>query len=257
MFSWYLLLSISERIEATLSAPDSYTPPLDAPIAQDRLELFLAVRVDLAPYCPPFTELSQSFSTVDARASSVEGLEEPPSAGQLVEGLGEIRSAVRSIYRTAGKLNEYGVDRNEALLRHGMGLGEFTFINVVACFSSRGLTPGGFLGSKEGAKVYVNRVAGEIREMIGRHAALLEAELDGATPERRKRVEARIPVWRSEYEALAEDPERTVFADGLPADLEHVIRPFADRLERLCCPATSELDLARVVPSNKIWYDHR
>jgi len=80
------------------------------------------------------------------------------------------------------KLNAYGVDRNEALLEHGMGLGEFTFINVVACFSSRGMTPGGFLGPKEEARIYANRVAGQIREMIGRHARLLENELDAATP---------------------------------------------------------------------------
>jgi len=65
-----------EVIEATLSAPDSYTPPLDAPITPNRLEAFLAVRADLAPYCPPFTELSESFSAVDARASASS---DPPS----------------------------------------------------------------------------------------------------------------------------------------------------------------------------------
>ena len=70
-------------------------------------------------------------------------------------------------------------------------------------------------------------------------------------------LEARLAVWRSEYEALGEDPERNAFADGLPPELEQALRPFGARLNDLCCPATSELDLARVVPSNQVWYDHR
>jgi len=70
-------------------------------------------------------------------------------------------------------------------------------------------------------------------------------------------VEPRLTAWRREYEALAEDPVQGTFADGLPIELKQVLRPFDDRLERLCCPATSELDLARVVPSHGVWYDHR
>ena len=246
-----------ELIEATLSAPDSYTPPLDAPIAPGRLEVFLAVRADLAPYCPPFTELSENFSAVGARASAMDGPEEPATPREVAEGFGDFKAVFKSMYRTMSKMNTYGVDRNEALLRHGMGLGEFTFINVAACFSSRGLTPGGFLGRKEEDRIYDQRVAGQIREMIGRHATLLEDEPTMTTSADRELPEARLTAWRREYEALEEDPARLAFADGLPVELEQVLRPFDDRLERLCCPATSELDLARVVPSHGVWYDHR
>ena len=235
-----------ELIEATLSAQDSYTPPLNAPIAPERLEVFLAVRADLEPYCAPFTEFNANFSAADDRVSSMEGSEKPPTPAQLVKGAGEFGSAFRSIYRTMAKLNSYGVDRNEALLRHEMGLGEFTFINVAACFSARGLTPGGFLGREEQTQIYANRVASQMREMIGRHATLLEDQLD-----------PRSTAWRKEYEALAEDPARHAFANGLPVELEQTLQPFAARLELLCCSATSELDFARVVPANGVWYDHR
>ncbi len=245
-------------IETTLSAPDSYTPSFEDPIPEERLLVFLAVRSELAPYCRDFSRLQNTFTAVDLYAEQIESSERPPSRNEAFQEARKIGSAVQSMLHVAPMINVYGVHRNDALLRHGMGLGEFTFINVVACFSARRKAPAGFFGPGKGAPIWQARVAGQIRDMVGRRAAWIGSTLS-ATPPGAKRdlLEHQLKIWKNEYEFLTMNPHKVAFADGLPDEVRRVIDAHQAELDELCCPATSELDVARVVRSKGIWYDHR
>ena len=90
--------------------------------------------------------------------------------------------------------------------------------------------------------VYEQRVNRQVREMIERHVA------DGMQPD--------LEAWRAEVEALAADPVRVAFRDGVPPGLEASLQPFRADLEELYCPAASELEVTLTVKSGA-WFDHR
>jgi hypothetical protein len=145
--------------------------------------------------------------------------------------------------RVGRDFGDYVTARNEALLAQEMGLGEYTWIYVVAYHSWLGHPPVKAIEGRSRKNVFHDRVLPQVREMIRRHLA-------GAAGS------PTAVAWRSELEALDDVRERIPFEDGLPRELEDSLEPFRDELERLACPAASELDVVLTVRSG-IGYDHR
>ena len=132
-----------------------------------------------------------------------------------------------------------------------MGLGEYTWIYVVAYYSWLGHQPTNFaLGEGERPRIFADRVLGEVRDMIGRQLETLSASPGAAQAD-----SSLIGLMQSELEAMEGDPDRLPFAEGMPVELEASLEPFRERLERTYCAATSELDFMRT-ERGRLGHDH-
>jgi hypothetical protein len=183
-----------------------------------------------------------------------EEAEEEPPAGDFLSSLGAVPSTLWHLGRDVG---EYAIARNHTLLRNEMGLGEYTWIYVITYFAWLGNRPVDFpVKSEGGTKILHGRVLGELKDMIERHLADLDAAQTAPAPSAPPGSRSSAALWRAELEALLRDPARIPFQDGLPPELEGSLEPFRDALERLYCPVMGELEIMRTVKTG-LWYDHR
>jgi hypothetical protein len=226
--------AVRSELDRGYATQDGYTPPATGAIPAERLERFLAVRQALLPLCEKVSAHQQMF----ARMQGHHDAERAPD-GSLVR---DAFRMVTSMFRVGRDYGDYVTARNEALLEQRMGLGEYTWIYFVAYHSwlDQPLARAMEGRSKD---VYFDRVLPQVREMVRRQVAAMED------------VAAAVE-WRSELEALDAFPTRVPFEGDLPAELEASLEPFRDELERLACPAASELDVVLTVRSG-IGYDHR
>jgi len=129
-------------------------------ISADRLEIFLAVRHDLLPMCEEFRKIGESFAAMD----ELDKGGDEPSKGEIFKAMGGLTG---SIFGMVGNLGRFTELRNEALLGHGMSLGEYIWIYVLVYNSWLGEVPNrdfdgdarGAMSSKE-QKVLVAMVVG-------------------------------------------------------------------------------------------------
>jgi hypothetical protein len=226
---------VRDKLERAHATQDNFTPPASGDVPHDRLRRFLAVREALTPLCARVTAHQRLFARLGSHGET-----ERPSAGAVLrDGL----RAATSMLRVGRDFGDYVTARNEALLAEDMGLGEYTWIYVVAYHSWLGHPPVPAIESRDRPNVFHDRVFPQVREMIRRH--VVEA---GST----RAAEA----WRSELEALERVEKRIPFEDALPPELEGSLRTFRGDLERLACPEATELDVVLTVRSG-IGYDHR
>ena len=255
--TWLGMMQLSHKaiesraaLDQAYPSQETFTPALDGSIAPDRIERFVAVREALMAACPPFTEHRAVFQ----RMQKYDEAEEEPPAGEFLNVTG---SMPKTLWRIGRDVHNYAIARNGALLEHELGLGEYTWIFVVAYYGWLGHEPVDFLlEDDEKPKVYSGRVRGEVIDMIGRHLTELEEALAAGTGSAPAGADRSLPLWRAELVALQNDPVRRPFQDGLPPELERSLAPFRADLEPLFCPATCELDLTQTIKTG-LWYDHR
>jgi hypothetical protein len=226
---------VRDRLEQVHETQDEFTPPGIGGIPRDRLHRFVAVRETLYPLCEKVSGHQRLFARIQGHVDS----DRPPDGSLIRDGF----RAATSMLRVGRDFGDYVTARNEALLAEDMGLGEYTWIYVLAHYSWLGLQPVAAIEGESRPSVFYDRVLPQVREMIRRHVAEAGDSQSAA-------------AWRSELEALDRDPRRVPFEDGLPPELESSLSPFRDEFERLACPAAGELDVVLTVKSG-IGYDHR
>jgi hypothetical protein len=173
---------------------------------------------------------------------------------EMKELVGEGGGILKKLFRLGQDVAEFSIVRNEALFRNEMGLGEYTWIYVMAYYSWLGHRPIGFpVKTEERARVFHQRVRGEVRDMLRRHAEALEASRGAAGEE--TPIDLRISVMRAELAALDRDPDRIPFQTGLPESLARSLEPYRQELASLYCPETGELEIMRTEKST-IRFEH-
>jgi hypothetical protein len=148
-------------------------------------------------------------------------------------------TACASFTRTAADFR--GMDdraRNGALAAAGMGLGEYTYLYVVAYGDSlRSLPPDAALFGQEGVGLRAREV---LRTMLRNQLAALATAGSDAEP---------ADGWRREQQAeidrLEAEPDRLPWQDGLPPALAASLAPYRGRLGAAFCAATAGLELTR------------
>jgi hypothetical protein len=241
-------IATRKALAQTYASPAEFTPALDGSIPTEHIRRFLDVRWQLIPYCEDLTR-----DTVDIqRMGRYEESEDEPPLKPFVTDVGH---ALRGVFGLARRLNTYLITRNRALMAAEMGLGEYTWIYVLAYYSWLGHRPEKFvIDETEYPRVFNDRVRGQIKEMIRRHVGDLEAGLAEAgsrrnssrsDAKRERRSEESLSRWRAELAALETDPARMPFAGGLPQEIASSLEPFRPELEELYCPATCEIDLTQ------------
>jgi hypothetical protein len=211
-------------LEQRFGPQDAYRPALDGAVAPDRLQAFLSVRRELAPLCREF----EDTATAVRRLESLDDQED-------VSRVDAIRQAWRVAGRTMGMGSRIGrlfEARNRALVDAGMGLGEYTYIYVMAYHQQLAHSAADTILFDEPA---VNaRVGAALRASLRHQLAELEA---GGEPS------GLIDGLKTEIERLDQDPGRLPWQDALPPAIGESFRAHRDTLDATFCPPVAELEL--------------
>jgi hypothetical protein len=219
-------------LDQRFDTQDEFTPT--ATIDPDRMERFLEVRRSLQPLCAMVSKHQRLF----ARFAGLD----PQQDRGLTDTLKDVRQTLSVPFLIGRDFGDYVARRNKSLLSNEMGLGEYTWIYVISYHGWLGHTPVKTIATSDRPDVFEQRVNGQVREMIARHVA-------GGAP-------TDLEAWIVEAEALAADPTRTAFEDGLPPALEASLHPYRTKMMDLYCPAASGLEVVLTVDTGA-WYDHR
>ncbi len=235
-----------ERLAAREGEIEEYVPPADGAVPGPRLALFLAVRESLRP---AQEELAAVFAAF-------------PPDGVARDEKGSFADVIRIVGAVAGMITpigEYCTRRNEALMRAGMGMGEYVYIYTIAYHSWLGHPPGDgpvvtkdcCPGSPGGRR---ERLFGgedatfgpeKVRRRHRRHAlallrnqlkSLADAEASPGADAWRRRLEKEIARFET-------NPRHVPWQDGLPEAIEASVEPYRDRLEATYDAATNCFEL--------------
>jgi len=141
--------------------------------------------------------------------------------------------AVKGLVTEMGEIMEI---RNEALVEQEMGMGEYTWIYVLAFNSWLGYEPNTGIESTDGGS-FSQREQDLIEGLLYAHADALAAagRLDDAE------------LWKNEAESLGWSDTGVPFSDGsLPLEITRVLETYRSRLEAVYCPPMSEFDLGQI-----------
>ena len=241
-----------ERMDAEYGHPSEFTPQIDGRIPSDRMGIFLAVRNDIQPVQQ---EVSGLFRTLDGTGDS--GWVAKAKAGM----------------KFIPSLLIFIEERNQVMLDHGMGVGEYQYIYSLAYYGLLGKDPSdgpGFTVTSDDedhgddnwswqvnagerddeddvrenrereVRRFVNRVQSQV---LANHLAALDAHagyLDGLD----------YDVWREEVAAeaaaMARESLRLLWEEGLPAQTRASLEPYRDQLDATYDDMTSILEMGLV-----------
>lgn len=213
-------------LEERFGPQESFTPSPDGSVAPDRLEAFCAVRRRLVDTC-------EDLRTAGDRMQALErfdGVEKIPR-GEFVRGAWD---TVRGGLGLGPVMGEFFETRNRALLEAGMGLGEYTYIFVIAYNTQ-------LLDHSSEGRIFDNapvnrRVMGALRSMLARQLEIARSRQ--ASPELQSALE-------EELAAMDRDPARLPWSGGLPEAAAASIAPRRQELDELFCEAAAQLELER------------
>ena len=204
---------------------DAFVPAVDGTVPSDRIEAFLAVRQALAPVCA-------KVEGVDREMGDFEELAD--------DGEPELRVALPAVFRLTKTMmglpwifGEIERVRNRALVDADMGLGEYTYVYVMA-FHDQLLDPESearlFAGSATN-----NRVREDLVAMLRRQheAAVASSGVDGEW----------LSILEMEVATLESDPGRIPWQDGLPEQISMCFQPYRVAVDQTYSAATAEFDL--------------
>jgi hypothetical protein len=157
-----------------------------------------------------------------------DGMDDPPRREILVQSMRAAKSAM-GLGPVLGELHNR---RNSALLNVEMGLGEYSYIYVMA-YHDRMIDPGERTGIMDGPTVN-RRMHDVLAEMLARQLQQAEA----LTVDQRDALETEIA-------AMAAEDRRVPWQDGLPDSIAASFTPFRDQLDEYFCPGMTEMELLK------------
>jgi hypothetical protein len=219
-------VDVRSELEERFGAQDAYVPGPDGAIPAERIEAFLHVRAAVEQACAGLNETSERFLAMER----FDGQEQVSSS----EVMRAAWRATRSAMGMAPLMGQLFEARNEALLEAEMGLGEYTYIYVLAYLSElQSPSPEQQVFEEDAANSRVRRAL--VRMLSRQH----EAALAAGSPEQD------LAALAAEIAAMEQDPERLPWQDGLPAAVAASLDPFRQRLDDSFCAGTAPFDLLR------------
>ena len=213
-----------EILEQQFGEVDVFTPAVDGSVAEDRVAAFLVVREAL-------TEIHSEIESVDNEMADFEDLAdggEPP----MRQALPAIFRLTKSMMGLPFVFGEIERTRNRALIEAEMGLGEYSYIYVVAYRNQE-------VSDDAEANLFTasaanSRVRADLRGMIERQLAAARA--DGAD-------EGLVAALAAEWDALTADDRRIPWQDGLPEQISASFAVHRERLDATYSAAAAEFSL--------------
>jgi hypothetical protein len=217
-------LDARSTLEDRFGPQESYIPPATGAPAPDRIETFLEIRHALVEPCADLTRVEEQVSEMERfdEQDEVDKMEVMREALSLTRGMMGVGSVL-------GKLYEI---RNQTLLDSGMGLGEFSYIFVVA-YGDR-LLDQSETGELFGPSATNRRVRKALLSMLENQLEVLRS--GGGS-------ETEIATLEGEIAAMEEDDNRIPWQDGIPPVISNALAPYREELDELYCPAMAPLEL--------------
>lgn len=226
-----------DDLDERFGEPGEFTPLASGAVPAERMESFVAVREATQEQR---RKLAETFGGLPLSEEKARELEEQ-------EGMEKARSVfgiLGSAFGLIGGIGDFCEARNRAMLEADMGMGEYSYIYVLAYRSWLGHTSDG-LHDHEGRPGDVqvdlddfdlpSSVHDQLIEMLDNQLRSLPADAD--------------PEWRAalsaELEALNRDRERWAWEDGLPEAIAASFAPYRERLVATYEPLASDFELIR------------
>jgi hypothetical protein len=222
-------------LDEKFGAPGDFVPAADSSIPAARLEILLAVREATQEYR---TNIIHFFSDIPMNGDAGRELDAKPFG----EKIGTIFQRMRSTVGMGEDIGHLFEARNQALLDKGMGLGEYTYIYVLAYYSWLGHSPADGPG-KNANTSYVMARSQSLRhgDLIRMLSNQLDSLADAGNTEEWNQ-------WRSdltdEIEEMKKNDARVPWKDSVPRKTAESLQPFRDRLEQTYSPITNPFELS-------------
>jgi len=221
-----------ESLDRRFGSAAAFTPAADGSVPEDRVEVFLSVRSALEPVVADLVKVDVEMGEFEKLAE-----EDDLPVRVALPSIARLTRSMLSMPRVFGAMEKA---RNAALAEAGMGLGEYTYIYVMA-YHREILQPSSAV-HLFGASAANGRVRDDLRGMIRRQLEAVDG-LAGADPEWNG-------ILAAEVAALDADPERIPWQNELPSVVDRSFEPFRRELDAVYWPATAELDLLNSTVKN-------
>lgn len=212
------------EIERRFGPQEAFVPPPSGAPTPDRIEAFLEVRRALSVTCADFGHMEDQVRELE----SFDDQEEVSRMAVIKQAL----STSKSMMGMGPLIGNFFETRNQSLLDSEMGLGEFTYIYVLA-YREQILDPPEDL-QLLGPRAINRRIRRALVSMLENQLQALEET--AATAEE-------IDLLDNEIAALEEDSARIPWQEGLPPAIAGALAPHREELDALHCPATAPLEL--------------
>lgn len=243
-------IDLRNQVEERHGAVETYLPANDGALSAERMTAFLAVRTACSRSRQKIAETFGGFPMSDRAARE---LEEKP----FFEKLRAVFSIGGSALGLAGELGEFFATRNQALLDQNMGLGEYTYIYVLAYnvwldhspqdgpgdgrIVIDGLNEGDDQDEREDTEKRFDlgldrRIRRNLIRMLHNQLQAVESSEPGSAWS--LRLAAEIDSLEKEREALP-------WGSGLPAAIAASFEPYREQLDSTYSPITNTFELGR------------
>lgn len=228
-----------------------FTPTADGSIPRSRMETFVTVREATQP---ARDQVVKSFSGLPLTKQESREIDQQ----SFFTKLGTVFRIGRSAVGLGAHIGSFFQQRNQALLDHQMGPGEYSYIYVLAYYSWLGQSPDDGPDNADRWSDDADSVEWELSEDDERGHGRLKKRLYGNILKIMRNQFAALPTeseepdlrqWRNrleaEIEALEEDRNRIPWQDGLPEALAVSLEPFRQTLLSSYHPMANEFELLR------------
>lgn len=233
-----------EAVEAQFGDPTDFVPRPDGVIPAERMETFLAIRDDMAPRR---AEVSDMLETLDGGANWI--------------------AKAQVGWKMIPAMLSFIGERNEILLKHDMGVGEYQHIYALSYFVLLDKDPGdgpGFVlaGDDNDDEGNVNVNWGrsgdeeEVREARARRVrtfvngvqvAVLKNQLEAYRATLPTGADPESDPWgaalSAEVAAMDLETLRLPWEEGLPDQIRESLEPYRTRLDQTYDPMTSIIEM--------------
>jgi hypothetical protein len=217
-------VSARTELEAAFGTQESFVPPASGVPSPDRIEAFLAVRRALAQSCNDLRDADQAVAKMEA----FDGQDDVSKTAVLRQAM----STTKTMMGVGPSISHFYETRNQALGDAGLGLGEYTYLYVLA-YGDKLVDPAAKL-HLFGPETTNERIRGALRSIL-RHQ-LERARDEGVSDES-------LGALTAEIGALERDPNRIPWQDGLPLEIQQALLPYRQELDGLLCAPTMPLEL--------------
>ncbi len=225
-----------EQLEGIHGPASTFAPAADGSIAAGRIDAFLAVR-DASMEARDLLE--RAFESITVSAEEAEQVEDK----SFGEKLGFVFGIAKEGLGLGGRLGDFLKARNEALLAHGMGFGEYSYLYCVVFYGWLDHDPGD--GPQLGPDTEIEVDGQRFGEMSPRTRADLRQILRNQLAVVPENDQAWRATLQAEIDALEQDGLRYPWRDGVPPALAASLEPFRERLAASYRPRVNPFELVQ------------
>jgi hypothetical protein len=224
------------ELEQRFGKTDEFTPWPNGEIPADRIETFLGVRDGTAE---TRRQIAEQFAAIPMSEAEAQELDSKPT-GQKAMSIFKI---IGSALGLGAELGDFFEARNNSLLEHEMGMGEYTYLYVVIYYSWLGHSEGDGPQTGRDQDDSVNVELGHVQSGRRMHADLLSMLHHQLRQDSARAAEEWTALLTAEIDAMKLDSGRSPWQEGLPPSMIESLEPHRGRLTASYDPVSNAFEL--------------